>query len=56
MKQIKNYKNINQKRAVVEYITGEKELIETKKNKKLSHTYFDATIQFMSYTHKFVGY
>lgn len=39
MKQIKNYKNINQKRAVVEYITGEKELIETKKNQKLSHTY-----------------
>lgn len=25
-------------------------------DKKLSHTYFDATIQFMSYTHKFVGY
>lgn len=25
-------------------------------NKKLSHTYFDATIQFLSYTHKFVGY
>ena len=38
MKQIKNYNNINQKRAVVEYITGEKELIETKKNQKLSHT------------------
>lgn len=25
-------------------------------DKKLSHTYFDATIQFLSYTHKFVGY
>ncbi len=25
-------------------------------DKKLSHTYFDATVQFLSYTHKFVGY
>lgn len=25
-------------------------------DKKLSHTYFDATVLFMSYTHKFVGY
>lgn len=25
-------------------------------DKKLSHTYFDATIQFLSYTHKLIGY
>ncbi|UYU47151.1 transglutaminase domain-containing protein [Bacteroides salyersiae] len=25
-------------------------------DKKLSHTYFDATVQFLSYTHRFVGY
>ena len=39
MKKIINYKNINQKRAIVEYITGEKELIEPNKNEKISHTY-----------------
>ena len=25
-------------------------------DKKLSHTYFDSTVSFMSYTHKFIGY
>ena len=25
-------------------------------DKKLSHTYFDSTVRFMSYTHKFIGY
>ena len=25
-------------------------------DKKVSHTYFDATVQFLSYTHRFVGY
>lgn len=39
MKKIINYKNINQKRAIVEYITGEKELIEPNKKQKISHTY-----------------
>lgn len=38
-KQITNYKSINQKRAVVEYINGEKTLIDTKTNKDLSHPY-----------------
>ena len=38
-RQIVNYRSVNQKRAIVEYMNGEKTLFDTSTNKDISHPY-----------------
>lgn len=38
-RQIVNYRSVNQKRAIVEYMNGEKTLLDTSTNKDISHPY-----------------
>lgn len=38
-RQIVNYRSVNQKKAIVEYMNGEKTLFDTSTNKDISHPY-----------------